>query len=209
MDCSIKNTIECIAQTVLQDKYLCSYVTDPIEQVAQKNNQLSELDYLQCLQELSRIKEYRDNVLQVMDDIVKDTLNCIIFHGETQSYILQDKNPNEIRWLLQEKKEDLMGVKQFVSSKKLLPELTVSFGVYDAFMDMVDSLSVYPKNDFTKSWLRIVKYYVADSPFGEINELSNTADQKTISSLCACYKKIIEFEKEKRRKARNLPSCYY
>lgn len=45
MDCSIKNTIECIAQTVLQDKYSCGYVTDPIEQVAQKNN----LDFLKKL----------------------------------------------------------------------------------------------------------------------------------------------------------------
>lgn len=195
MDKSMKAAIQFIASQAVQNKPLSAKMS-PIKKIAQDfQGHLSELEYLQCLQELSGIPQYKERALYYIDDVAAKTLEMLVIRGETQVYILQSKRPLEISYLLQNKQDDIEKMKGFASTKQLSDELgRTSFGVYNAFMGMVDSLSVYSKEDFNANWQHLVSYYEKTNPCGKRGSSICTP---TPTLLLVCYDKIVEWEREK------------
>lgn len=195
MDKSMKAAIQFIASQAVQNKPLSAKMS-PIKKIAQDfQGHLSELEYLQCLQELSGIPQYKESALYYIDDVAAKTLEMLVIRGETQVYILQSKRRLEISCLLQNKQDDIEKMKGFASTKQLSDELgRTSFGVYNAFMGMVDSLSVYSKEDFNANWQHLVSYYEKTNPCGKRGSSICTP---TPTLLLVCYDKIVEWEREK------------
>lgn len=199
MDKSMKAAIQFIASQAVQNKPLSAKMS-PIKKIAQDfQGHLSELEYLQCLQELSGIPQYKERALYYIDDVAAKTLEMLVIRGETQVYILQSKRHLEISYLLQNKQDDIEKMKNFAFTKQL-PD---GFGqpqsnVYNAFMDMVDSLSVYPRADFDTNWQKLVTFYGKSTPCGKNPPSTYTPN---LSYLLACFEKIVEWEREKRNYA--------
>jgi hypothetical protein len=196
MDKNIKSDINFLANRAKTVTNYAKQITSPIADIAEDfHSHLPDLKYLQCLQELSRVSQFKENAVNFINDVSKQTLEMIVIQGETQVYILQSKTDHEVLYLLKNRQSEIAQMKNFASTKQLPDGLEQpSFGVYDAFMGMVDSLSVYPTDNFNTNWKRLVDFYNKGNPC-EKNPSSTCTPTPT--SLLSCFCKIVEWGKEK------------
>lgn len=196
MDKNIKASINILANQAKAFTNDEKEITSPITDIAEDfHSHLSDLNYLQCLQELSGISQFKENAVKFINDVSDRTLEMLVIQGEKQVYILQSKTDNEVFGLLQNRQNEIEQMQYFASTKQLSDELgRTSFGVYNAFMGMVDSLSVYSKEDFNANWQHLVSYYEKTNPCGKRGSSICTP---TPTLLLVCYDKIVEWEREK------------
>lgn len=200
MDKNIKASINILANQAKAFTNDEKEITSPITDIAEDFHfHLLDLKYLQCLQELSRISQFKENAVKFINDVSGRTLEMLVIQGETQGYILQSKTDNEVSYLLQNSLSEIEQMKYFASTRQLPDGLgQPQSDVYNSFMDMVDSLSVYPRMDFDTNWQKLVTFYGKDTPCGKNPPPAYTPN---LSYLLACFEKIVEWEREKRNYA--------
>lgn len=196
MDKNIKASINILANQAKAFTNDEKKITSPITDIAEDfHSHLSDLNYLQCLQELSRISQFKENAVKFINDVSDRTLEMLVIQGEKQVYILQSKTDNEVFGLLQNRQNEIEQMQYFASTK----QLPAGFGqpqsnVYNAFMDMVDSLSVYPRTDFDTNWQKLVTFYGKGTSCGKNPPPTYTPN---LSYLLTCFENIVEWEREK------------
>lgn len=194
MDKNIKSSINFLANQAKTATNYAKQITSPIVDIAEDfHSHLSDLKYLQCLQELSKIPQFKENALYFINEVYSRTSEMLVIHGGTQVYIIL----GDIASIPEYEYQAVEKMKHFASTKQLPENLgQPQSGVYEAFMDMVDSVSVYPKKDFKKSWRLLISFY--DKGNSDPNDNSREPEKGSLLMLITCFNHITMFERERR-----------
>lgn len=183
-----------VSQLVERKPLLKQVVGKPVKDIiGDADGKLDDIPYYQCLQELSRhekeypcIKEFIDGVTA---DIGKVSFLFII-KGKTQRYFLLG---DDIRTTYEHQTQQVQEMCSFAETQ-YINDRKISDCVHDSFVAMIDSLSVYPREDFLKKREIILRYCEQHDKTQIFNNHQTESDDANFATLLNCYEKIKNYE---------------
>lgn len=174
------------------DTLKVAFFTKPINDIiADENYKLDDKSYLKCLQELSRIPSAHEQVKNFIDN-AKGIFHLLCIQTPTQWYLLQG---DEIQFLVEQFHQEIESMYSFAQTQ-CIGNHKIHNTVYDSFLAMIDSLSVYPQEDFSTNWKKILRHY---DPYQVhiYNDSPIKKEHENLATLLECYRHIKIFENHK------------
>lgn len=177
-----------------QDKFVGPLLKASAKKVLDTpENQLDDLSCLQCLQEISSLIQYKEEIKNCIENVVNNwnkpsLLLCI--PAQLQYYFCLGQ---EVAVAYQQRSKTTNEMCSFVKTGRIDGQ-EVPFRVYDNFLAMLDSVSVIPREDFMKAWWNILRHY-EELPAIISTDSNDGNIRKNFITLLSCYEHIKIFEK--------------